>query len=79
MNFAGLFSRRELPELCRQAFQAADGPLDTSEVATYAMLAKGMDATDKHLRKAVTLKIVQVMRWWEKAARSSGLGSAGPC
>lgn len=77
MNFAQLFSRRELPELCRQAFTAADGLLDTSEVATYAMLAKGMDATDKHLRKAVTFKIVQVMRWWERSGKAKRVGKRG--
>lgn len=77
MHFAGLFGRRELPELCRQAFDAADGPLDTSEIATYAMLAKGMDATDKHLRKAVTYKIVMILRRWERLGRLKRLGKRG--
>jgi hypothetical protein len=77
MDFAGLFGRRELPELCRQALAASGGPLDTSEIATYVMLAKGMDATDRHLRKAVTYKIVQVMRRWEVERKIERLGKRG--
>lgn len=77
MNFAGLFGRRELPELCRQALAASDGPLDTSEIATYVMLAKGMDAADRHLRKAITYKIVQVMRRWEIEKKVGRLGKRG--
>jgi hypothetical protein len=77
MDFAGLFGRRELPELCRQALAASGGPLDTSEIATYVMLAKGMDATDRHLRKAVTYKVVQIMRRWEVEKKVERLGKRG--
>jgi hypothetical protein len=56
-----LFKRGEMAKLCRAAL-AREGPLDTRELAQRVMTAKGFDATDEVLRKAIAYKIVQALR-----------------
>lgn len=56
-----LFRRGELVTLCKAAL-AEHGPLDTRELSTQVVRAKGFDEADKELRKAIAYKIVQALR-----------------
>lgn len=56
-----LFQRGEVGKICKAAL-AKEGPLDTRELAVRVLAAKGFDATDEVLRKAVAFKIVQALR-----------------
>ena len=77
MNLSRLFPRHELPKLAKEALAASPAGLSTVAVATYVMKAKGLDATDRHLRKAIAYKVVQVMRRWEKERKVKRCGKDG--
>jgi hypothetical protein len=66
MNLTRLFPRNELPRLAREALEAAPDGIDTRAIALHVIEAKGLDASDRHLRKAVAYKIVQVLRRQER-------------
>ena len=51
MQLAHVFPRHELPKLARAA--AAPDGLSTVQVAAHVIAAKGLDTTDKRLRKAI--------------------------
>ncbi|MFN0193846.1 MAG: hypothetical protein ACKVP5_18045 [Aestuariivirga sp.] len=69
MNLSRLFPRHELPKLALQAFNEAQAPLSTRDVAAFVIEAKQPDKGDRHLRKAITYKLVQVLRRWERQAK----------
>ena len=77
MNLTRLFPRHELPRMAMEAFAASNGQLTTTQIATYAIAAKGLDVTDRHLRKAVTYKIIQIVRQWEKRGKVGRVGKVG--
>ena len=56
-----LLRRGETTKICLAAL-AAEGPLDTRELAQRVMKAKGLNATDKVLGQAIALRIVQTLR-----------------
>jgi hypothetical protein len=60
MDVYRLFKRGEQIALCKAAL-AAEGPLSTPELAVRVMRAKGMDDSDKVLRKAITLRLVHAL------------------
>lgn len=66
MNLTRLFPRRELPRLCLAALQSSTTNLSTREIAAYVMREKGMDLGDRHLRKAIAYKVVNILRRWER-------------
>jgi hypothetical protein len=74
MNLSGVFPRHELPKLCKTAL--ADGPRSTREIATTIITTRGLDASDRHLRKAIAYKVVQVMRRWERQGKVRRNGKA---
>lgn len=74
MNLAKLFPRRELPRLCLAALQASASPISTREIAAHIIQAKGMDGQDRHLRKAIAYKVVNVMRRWERERKVARTG-----
>lgn len=74
MNLTRLFPRNELPRLAREALEAAPDGIDTRAVALHVIEAKGLDASDRHLRKAIAYKIVQVLRRMEKRGEISRIG-----
>lgn len=79
MHMTKVFPRHELPKLCTEALAAATGPISTTEIAIYIMRAKGLDDGDRHLRKAICYKAVQVLRMWEKrkkVVRHSKVGAS---
>lgn len=68
-----VFKRGEITRICKAAL-AAEGPLDTRELALRVIRAKGMSEDDKPLRKALAFKIVQALRL---QAKRGTLESAG--
>lgn len=56
-----LLRRGETTRLCLAAL-AAEGPLDTRELAQRVMRAKGLNPDDKVLGQAIALRIVQTLR-----------------
>jgi len=74
MNLAKLFPRHELPRLCRAALEASTGPISTREIAAHVIAAKGLDGQDRHLRKAIAYKVVNVMRRWERERKAGRVG-----
>ena len=78
MNMTRLFPRRELPDLARAALESAtDGRLSTVGIAAHVIAAKGLDGGDRHLRKAIAYKVVQIMRRWERERRVVRAGKDG--
>lgn len=56
-----LLRRGETTKICLAAL-AAEGPLDTRELAQRVMCAKGLNPADKVLGQAIALRIVQTLR-----------------
>ena len=78
MNLSRLFPRRELPKLALEALTASTpAGLSTVAIATYVIAAKGMDGGDRHLRKAIAYKAVQLMRRWERERKVRRNGKEG--
>ncbi len=74
MNLTKLFPRYELPKLCRAALDESVGPISTREIAAHVIAAKGLDGQDRHLRKAIAYKVVNVLRRWERERRVGRTG-----
>ena len=77
MNLSRLFPRHELPNLAKEALAASPAGISTVAVATYVIVAKGLDTADRHLRKAIAYKVVQLMRRWERERRVVRVGKEG--
>ena len=67
------FRRGEILGVCKAAL-AADGPLDTRELALRVIRAKGLDEGDKVLRKTVAYRVVQALTM---AAKRGKVGDEG--
>lgn len=61
MSIARMFARGEIFKLCVAALQAANEPQDTRQLARAVANAKGLDADDRVIRKALALSIVNVL------------------
>jgi hypothetical protein len=61
MSIARIFRKGEAFGLCKKALEAAPDGLDTRELAVIVMEAKGLDTSDKVMRKAVALSLVNVL------------------
>jgi hypothetical protein len=71
-----LFSRGELPRLCREALEASpEGELDTRQLAAHVMAAKGWETTDRALTTSVTFRVSQTMD--EHSKRTGKVRKAG--
>ena len=55
-----LFKRGELAAISREALK--DGPRDTRELAQAVMATKGLDTGDRVLAKAVSYRLIHVLR-----------------
>ena len=77
MNLSYLFPRHELPRLAKAALEANGNPMSTVEIAAHVIAAKGLDTKDRYLRKAITYKLVQLLRQWEKRRQIQRVGKAG--
>lgn len=60
-DISRLFKRGELYAICKASLDA-EGPLDTRELALRVCRSRGLDEGDAPLRKAIALRIVQMMR-----------------
>ncbi len=69
LNLSKVFPRHEIPKLIWPVLEAATAPISTRNLAYHVMAAKGLDATDKHLRKALAYKVVQIVRRWERQGK----------
>jgi hypothetical protein len=65
-----ILRRGEITSLCMAALRA-EGPLDTRELTHRVMAAKGLNADDRVLAQAISLRIVQTLRM--KARRGGAL------
>jgi hypothetical protein len=61
MSIARMFKRGELFAMCKDAIEAAGEAQDTRQLARAVAQAKGLDAGDRVIRKALALSIVNVM------------------
>jgi hypothetical protein len=76
MNLSRLFPRHELPKLCKATLEAATTPISTRDIAAHVIAARGLDLSDRHLRKAIAYRVVQVMRRWERQKAVARTGKA---
>jgi hypothetical protein len=74
MSVARIFKRGEAFAICKQALEAAPDGLDTRELALVCMEAKGLDVSDRVMRKAVTLSLVSLLGMRHKRGQ---IGAAG--
>jgi hypothetical protein len=77
LNLSKVFPRNEIPKLIWPVIEAATAPLSTRDLAAHVIAVKGLDAQDRHLRKALAYKIVQIVRRWERQGRVKRLGKEG--
>ena len=77
MQLAKVFPRHELPKLAQQALAASPAGISTVGIAAHIIASKGLDTGDRHLRKAVAYKVVQVMRRWERQRKVGRAGKDG--
>ena len=77
MHLAHVFPRHELPKLAKAALEATPDGMSTAQVAAHVIAAKGLNTTDKRLRKAIGYKLVQLLRQWEKKRKVERVGKVG--
>lgn len=77
MNLSRLFPRQELPRMAKEALTAVPDGISTVGIAQHVIAAKGLDSGDRHLRKAIAYKVVQIMRRWEKQRQVVRVGKDG--
>lgn len=77
MNLSRLFPRHELPKLAKAALEGSPDGLSTTAIAAHVIAAKGLDAGDRHLRKAIAYKAVQMLRRWERERKLVRTGKTG--
>ncbi|CAN5261969.1 hypothetical protein BH10PSE7_BH10PSE7_37900 [soil metagenome] len=77
MNLSRLFPRHELPRLAKAALAASPDGISTTGIAAHVIAAKGLDEDDRHLRKAITYKAIQVVRRWERQGVVVRVGKTG--
>lgn len=74
MSIVRMFKRGELSVLCNVALAEASSGLDTRELALCVVRAKGIDESDRVLRKAIGFRIVQAMLRQEMRGRIIAAG-----
>jgi hypothetical protein len=69
------FARNELSRLCMDALRVADGALmTTEEIAGRVIEAKGFDAADAALRKAIGEQVLALLRSFRKRGTVEQIG-----
>jgi hypothetical protein len=63
-----LWKRGEIVSVCREAL-AAEGPLDTRELAVRVIRAKGLDEADQAMRQTVSFRVTQALSVAAKRGR----------
>jgi len=72
-DLSRLWKRGEIVQVCRAALEA-EGPLDTRELALRVIRVKGLDESDRLIRRSVVYRIVQAMSIAAKRNRVAGAG-----
>ena len=67
-----LFKRGELAAISREALR--DGPRNSRELAQAVMAAKGLDTGDRVLAKAVSYRLIHVLRIQARTGKIVGAG-----
>jgi hypothetical protein len=73
VDLGRLWKRGEIVAVCREAL-AAEGPLDTRELAVRVLRAKGLDEHDKVMRQTLAFRVVQAL---SIAAKRGAIGNDG--
>ena len=68
------FARNELSRLCMDALRAADGALLTTDAVAGRIEAKGFDAADAALRKAISEQALAMLRSFRKQGTVEQIG-----
>jgi hypothetical protein len=68
VDLGRLWRRGEIVTVCREAL-AAEGPLDTRELAVRVLRAKGLDESDKVMRQTIAFRVVQALSIAAKRGR----------
>ena len=76
-NLSRLFPRNEIPKLIWAVIEAATAPLSARDLAAHVIAVKGLDGQDRHLRKAIAYKIVQITSRWERERKLVRAGKVG--
>ena len=74
MNLTRLFPQHELPKLATAALATSPHGISITAIAMHVIAAKGLDQDDRHIRKAICYKVVQIMRRWEMERRVARVG-----
>ena len=77
MELAALFPRHALPDLVKAALATSPEGMATVDVANHIIEAKKLDKKDRHLRRSIGYKVVQVLRRWEKMRKVMRLKKIG--
>lgn len=77
MELAALFPRHALPDLIKVALATSQDGMAASAIAAHIIAAKKLDGKDHRLRQAISYKVVQVLRRWEKVRKVTRLKKVG--
>jgi len=67
-----LFKRGEMVAICRDAMKT--GPKNTRELSALILEAKGLDAGDRVLAKAISYKLIHALRIQARTGKMVGVG-----
>ncbi len=67
-----MFKRGEMVAICKAAL--AKGPMNTRQLSAVLLNAKGLDATDKVLAKAISYRLIHALRIQARSGKLVGMG-----
>jgi hypothetical protein len=67
-----MFKRGEMVAICKAAL--AKGPLNTRQLSAMLLNAKGLDATDKVLAKAISYRLIHALRIQARGGKIIAMG-----
>lgn len=67
-----MFKRGEMVAICKAAL--AKGPMNTRQLSAVLLNAKGLDATDKVLAKAISYRLIHALQIQARSGKIVGAG-----
>jgi hypothetical protein len=67
-----MFKRGEMVAICKAAL--AKGPMNTRQLSAVLLNAKGLDASDKVLAKAISYRLIHALRIQARSGKLVGMG-----
>jgi hypothetical protein len=67
-----MFKRGEMVAICKAAL--AKGPMNTRQLSAVLLSAKGLDASDKVLAKAISYRLIHALRIQARSGKLVGAG-----